>query len=159
MNKYDLLLLDLDGTTINTDELIVQAMFYFYDKYRDGQRKTREEIYYFSGPPINETFEKEFPEQDSGILKEEFMRITSNMYGKYATVYPYCREELEKFKNDGIKLVVVTSKMHSSSEIAIKAVGLGDLLIDIIAYDDVINPKPSGEGCLKAMELAGIKDW
>ena len=46
-NKYDLVLLDLDGTTADTDEMIIQSMYILYDKYRNGVYTPEEKIWYF----------------------------------------------------------------------------------------------------------------
>ena len=60
--KYDVILFDMDGTLIDTDELIAQTFFCLYDKYNNERRATKEEMAYFSGPPIRETLAKEFPQ-------------------------------------------------------------------------------------------------
>ena len=58
MNKYKVLLFDLDGTLCDTDEMIVQTMYAIYKEYKPVKIRTREELYYFSGPPIKETLAK-----------------------------------------------------------------------------------------------------
>ena len=64
MNKYRLILFDLDGTLCDTDEMVVQTMFAIYKNYQPTVVRTREELYYFSGPPIRETLKREFPNYD-----------------------------------------------------------------------------------------------
>ena len=81
-NKYDLVLLDMDGTIADTDEMIIQSMYELYDKYRDGRRTPVEEIYYFSGPPIRDTLKKEFPDMDNDSIVNEFVKISWNNYDK-----------------------------------------------------------------------------
>ena len=58
MNKYRLILFDLDGTLCDTDEMIVQTMRAIYLDYKPRKIRTRGELYYFSGPPIRETLKK-----------------------------------------------------------------------------------------------------
>ena len=60
--KYDVILFDMDGTIANTDRLILESFYKLYDKFNNGVRRSDEEIYYFSGPPIKETLKVEFPE-------------------------------------------------------------------------------------------------
>ena len=43
MNKYKLLLFDLDGTLCDTDEMIVQTMHAIYKEYKPVKERTREE--------------------------------------------------------------------------------------------------------------------
>ena len=64
MNKYKVLLFDLDGTLCDTDEMIVQTMYAIYKDYKPTKERTREELYYFSGPPIRETLKNDFPNYD-----------------------------------------------------------------------------------------------
>ena len=75
MPKYTTLLFDLDGTVADTDEMIVETMNILYDLYRGGRRTPIEEIYYFSGPPIYETLNKEFPGCDMEFMHSEFRRM------------------------------------------------------------------------------------
>ena len=62
MNKYKVLLFDLDGTLCDTDEMLIQSFFELYKTYKPTKIRTREELYYFSGPPIKDTLKNEFPD-------------------------------------------------------------------------------------------------
>ena len=62
MNKYKVLLFDLDGTLCDSDEMLIQSFFALYKKYRPVKIRTREELIYFSGPPIKKTLSDEFPD-------------------------------------------------------------------------------------------------
>ena len=59
--KYSIVIFDMDGTVLNSDPMILEAMNILYDKYRDGVRTPKEKVVYFSGPPIRETLKTEFP--------------------------------------------------------------------------------------------------
>ena len=83
MNKYKYLLFDLDGTLADTDPLIIQTMYDLYDKYNEGKRKSVEEIYYFSGPPIKETLSQEFPDVDLDLIYKDFHDISSILQDSY----------------------------------------------------------------------------
>ena len=71
MNKYKVLLFDLDGTLCDTDEMIVQTMYAIYKDYKPTKVRTREELYYFSGPPIRDTLAREFPDYDGDEMYEQ----------------------------------------------------------------------------------------
>ena len=75
MNKYRILLFDLDGTLCDTDEMIVQTMRAIYLDYKPTKIRTRGELYYFSGPPIRETLKNEFPDYDPEMMHEVFKRV------------------------------------------------------------------------------------
>lgn len=152
MPKYKYLLFDLDGTIADTDEMIVQTMYALYDLYRNGKRTPREEIYYFSGPPIYETLNKEFPGCDQEFMHSEFRRISLAMYPKLVKTYPHVKEVLTRLKEKGYKLGIITNKIHSSTLYCLDILGLNNLFDCLICYDDVINPKPNKEPIMKAME-------
>ena len=158
MNKYSTLLFDMDGTVVNTDELIVQTFFTLYDMYKDGQRRDRKDIYYFSGPPIRETLKKEFPDLDSQFIWDEFHRISWDYYPKYILPFEGVKETLIKLKEKGIKLGIVTNKIHKTTQYCLDILSLNGLFDVIIGFDDVNKGKPHQEGILKAMQLFNEND-
>ncbi len=158
MLKYQLVLFDMDGTIANTDELVVETMNEFYDKYKGGNRRPKEEVYYFSGPPIKETLSHEFPDLDADMLAKEFMIRSKEKYDTIVTGYPHCRETLLKLKECGIKLAVVTSKQHDMAIYCLKVINLDDVMDFIIGLNDVTHGKPSPEGINKAIETEGLLD-
>ena len=89
MNKYKALLFDLDGTLCDTDEMIVQTMFAIYKDYKPSKVRTREELYYFSGPPIRDTLAREFPDQDPEEMYDVFKRVSKGFYPKCPTVFAW----------------------------------------------------------------------
>ena len=157
MNKrYKLILLDFDGTLADTDEVLVQTMYVLYDKYNGGVRKSREEIKYFSGPPIDQTMAKEFPLYDRLKLLAEFNKIAIDMYPKYMKLYSGCKECLKRLKLGGYKIGLVTNKLHEPTILCLELLEVNHLFDVCIGYDDVNIGKPSGEGILKAMSLLNI---
>ena len=151
-------LFDLDGTVADTDEMIVQTMNVLYDKYRDGRRTPREEVYYFSGPPIYETLDKEFPGSDLEFMHAEFRRVSVELYPSTVKSYPDCKEVLLELKRQGYKLGVVTNKIHSSTLFCLKLIGLEGIFDSIVCYDDVSHPKPEKEPIYKAMHELSVSD-
>lgn len=156
MSKYKALLFDLDGTVADTDQMIVETMNVLYDLYRGGRRTPVEEIYYFSGPPIYDTLNKEFPGQDMEFMHNEFRRVSVSLYPKTVKTYPHCKETLISLKKKGYKIGVVTNKIHSSTLLCLKLIGLEGIFDSLVCYDDVKNPKPHGEPIYKAMEELGV---
>ena len=158
MPKYSALLFDLDGTVADTDQMIVETMNILYDLYRGGKRTPVEEIYYFSGPPIYDTLQKEFPDMDMEFMHEEFKRVSIGLYPKTVKTYPGCKEALLSLKEKGFKLGVVTNKIHSSTLVCLKLIGLEGVFDSLVCFDDVSSPKPDKEPILKAMEELGVSD-
>ena len=89
MNKYDLVLFDLDGTIADSDEMVIRSFQELYRLYGDGRELTREECYYFSGPTLDESFAKLFPNGDFNFLLKEFYRISIPLYKEVIDPYPH----------------------------------------------------------------------
>lgn len=159
MSKYTTILFDMDGTIANTDEMIVQTFLSLYKLYRkDAPATPREQIYYFSGPPIRETLKKEFPDLDLQFIWDEFHRVSWELYPEYTKGYPGCLEALKTLKEKGYRLGVVTNKIHRTTEYCIKLLGLEGLFDAVVGFDDVSVGKPNEEGMLKAMHMLGEED-
>ncbi len=149
--RYSLVIFDMDGTILNSDPMILEAMNVLYDKYRNGNRTPKEKVIYFSGPPIRETLKKEFPNLDQNFIFEEFHKESYKLYKTHTFSYHHSKEVLLSLKKQGFKLAIVTNKLHSLTEYALECIGLENIFDYIVGFDDVKNPKPNGEGILKAI--------
>ena len=158
MNKYKLLLFDLDGTLANTDEMVVQSFYALYKEFKPRVVRTREELYYFSGPPIRETVKTEFPDYDPKAVHQAFSRISKDFYAPYVTEYEDEIEVLKALKEAGYLLGVVTNKGGPLTKYTLEICHIEDMFDVVISADDVDSPKPNPEGIYKAMEKVDIKN-
>ena len=158
MNKYKILLFDLDGTLCDTDEMIVQTMQAIYKEFKPVKERSREELYYFSGPPIRDTLANEFPDQDPDYMYDVFKKVSKGFYKDF--VYPY-KDEIEiltALKEKGYRLGVVTNKGLPLTIYSLEICHIDSLFDVIISADDVAIPKPDPTGINKALEKLGIKN-
>ena len=158
MSKYRVLLFDLDGTLCDTDEMIVQTMFAIYKKVTPIKERTREELYYFSGPPIRETLRNEFPDQDPEKMYTMFKEVSKGYYPKCVKAYPDEIKVLSVLKEKGYLLGVVTNKGLPLTLYSLEICHIDGLFDIVVSADDVANPKPDPSGILKALEKLDIKD-
>ena len=158
MNKYKVLLFDLDGTLCDTDEMIVQTMLTIYKDYKPTIERTREELYYFSGPPISETLKREFPNYDPKQMHEVFRRVSKGFYPLYVKAYPDEIKVLKALKEKGYLLGVVTNKGGSLTQYSLELCHIDGLFDVVISADDVNTPKPDPAGINKALDKLGISN-
>ena len=158
MNNYRLLLFDLDGTLANTDEMVVQSFFSLYKRYNPKAVRTREELYYFSGPQIRDTLTKEFPDYPIEEMMEAFKTISKDFYAPYVTEYEDEIEVLKALKKQGYLLGVVTNKGGPLTQYTLEICHIEDLFDVVISADDVSAFKPNPEGIYKAMNMLNIKN-
>ena len=158
MNKYKILLFDLDGTLCDTDEMIVQTMFAIYKDYKPTKVRTREELYYFSGPPIRDTLAREFPDQDPEEMYDVFKRVSKGFYPKCVKAYQDEVKVLTLLKENGYRLGVVTNKGLPLTIYSLELCGINHLFDVIVSADDVAIPKPDPAGINKALDKLGVSN-
>lgn len=146
-------LFDLDGTLIDTNELIIKSFEHTFSKY--GFSFTREEIMDFNGPPLRDTFtslNKEFAEE----MLETYRSHNHLIHDQYIKLFPNIIETLDILKEKKVPVGIVTAKMRVGVDLGLKLTGLDQYFKTIVTIDDVTNPKPHPESVIKAMkELNG----
>src|SRR5699024_1585849 len=147
------ILFDLDGTLIDTNELIIASFEHTLKKY--NYHFTRDEIKAFNGPPLWSTFES-LDKEKAEEMVETYIEHNHKIHDKYARLYPNVLEVIAALQEKGINIGIVTAKMRDGVELGIQLTGLNKYFDTIVTVDDVKNPKPSAEPVLKAMhELNG----
>ncbi len=152
MKKYTTILFDVDGTIIDTDELILKTFHQLYDKYLQAKRRSDEEIFYFSGPPIRDTLQIEFPFVPIDKIYQEFHDLSWNNYPNSLREFPHVKEILLQLKDRGYNLGVITNKLHKTTDYCIELLKMKDIFSLIIGSDDVKKGKPDPEGVNFAIE-------
>lgn len=156
MSQYKLLLFDLDGTLCNTDEMVVQTFFKLYENYTPKVKRTREEIYYFSGPPLKKTMAEEFPNYRVEELCDAFVKTSKIYYDLTVTPYEDEIATLKALKQAGYKLGIVTNKSSAMLNYSLDLCKIKQFFDVIVPADAVATPKPSKEGIIKAMQQLNI---
>lgn len=158
MNKYRVILFDLDGTLCDTDEMIVQTFLSLYKEFKPTKIRTREELYYFSGPPIRDTMKKEFPDYDLDMMCAEFRKVSRSLYPPYVKEYKDEIETLRELKKNGYILGVVTNKGLPLTQLSLDICHIKEFFDVVITADDVPVGKPDPSGVLKALEMLNIQN-
>ncbi len=158
MHRYKVLLFDLDGTLCDTDEMLIQSFFALYKKYRPAKIRTREELIYFSGPPIKKTLVDEFPDYPFEEIYKAFQETSRELYLPYVKAFDNEIETLKRLREAGYLLGVVTNKGAPLTKYSLEVAHIDGLFDVVISADDVNAPKPSPLGIDKALERLGIED-
>lgn len=146
--KIHTILFDLDGTLIDTNELIIASFLHTFEHYK--LPITRAETLPFIGPSLKDTFDKVDSTKSEEMIKV-YREHNLHHHDNYVEAYPYVVETLKRLKAENIKLGIVTTKMRTGVNMGLKLVGLEELFDTIITLDDVTHEKPHPEPVIKAM--------
>lgn len=142
-------LFDLDGTLINTNELIYASFAYTFKQF--NLTFTNEELKSFNGPPLIDTFNKVNPEQAEAMF-DTYREHNFTHHDEYVEVYPHVLETIKRLKEANIPLGIVTTKMRDGAMKGLDLMELTPYFDTIITLNEVTHAKPHPEPVLKAMK-------
>lgn len=147
-----IIIFDLDGTVLDTYPLIRENFIEIFSRFLPDYHYTEEELQSFFGPPLIETFMKlTNDEETSRMLIREYRKISDRNQTAYTRLFPDSVLALETFQKQGIKMAILSNKLHEVIISGLKTMGILEYFSVIIGYDDVMNPKPDPEGISKIM--------
>lgn len=149
------LLFDLDGTLIDTNELISESFLHTLEKYYPGQYK-KEDVIPFNGPTLYETFTSLDPERAEEMVVE-YRRFNHEKHDELVTEFPGVFSTIKGLKEQGYKLGIVTTKMRNTVNMGLKLTKLDQFFDVIVSLDDVKKPKPDPEPVQLALSLLDAK--
>ncbi|KZZ84893.1 MULTISPECIES: pyrophosphatase PpaX [Bacillaceae] len=153
--KRNTILFDLDGTLINTNELIIESFLHTLNHYKPGEY-SRELVLPFIGPTLHDTFHSINPEKAEemiGVYRAFNHKQHDALVTEFATVF----ETVQKLHQEGFKLGIVTTKIRDTVNMGLKLTNLGQFFDVVVTLDDVEHAKPHPEPVLKALELLDSK--
>ena len=150
--QINTVLFDLDGTLIDTNELIIESFLYTLnpEKYK------RNDVLPFMGPTLRETFEAINPEKVDEMITT-YRQFNLANHDTLVKEFPHVFETIQALKQAGVKIGIVTTKVLQTVEKGLKLTKLDPFFDVVVALDHVQKAKPDPEPVLKALELLGSK--
>ncbi|XMB66826.1 pyrophosphatase PpaX [Mycoplasmatota bacterium zrk1] len=153
MKKVNTLLFDLDGTLIDTNEIIIESFKDVFREYVPNLDFDLEVYKGFIGPSLYQTF-------SSYIKDEEVIQKMIHHYREYYKsnefdyfkIYPNVLDVIIKLKEEGYNLGIVTTKYKEAAWPSFTNYELDKYFDIFISLDDVEKPKPDREPIDKALE-------
>lgn len=151
MNKINTLLFDLDGTLVNTNEIIIDSYKHAFNTHLTNHSITRNEIVEMIGPPLDKIFSK-YTKSPFEVQKmiDTYRAFYKQYEHDYFYLYDGVFDALTKLKSQNYNLAIVTSKFKVSAQPSIDHFNLDSIFDVIVTLNDVENPKPDKE----AVEVA-----
>jgi pyrophosphatase PpaX len=152
-------LFDLDGTIIDSIELILRSYRHTMQLHRGNEPMPPDEMWINGlGTPLWAQFGQITEDKEEIEAMVQTYR-TYNLAHHDAMVKPYdgVVDEIRRMKDAGMRLGVVTSKLRDGAMRGLRVSRIDDVFDIVIGSDDVTNAKPHPEPVLKAVEELGVQ--
>ena len=150
---FKFLLFDLDGTLVDTNEIIIRSFEHTLKNHLDYEVE-RKEIMEIFGEPLFDQM-AHFSADKAEFLCKAYRDFYSNKHLELTRPFPGIKEVLSQLKDQGVTMAVVTNKSRKFAELGLKDFELWPYFEYLVASDDVVQGKPDPEGLFKAMEAIG----
>lgn len=147
--KSKIALFDLDGTLLNTNDLIIETFKYTLKKHLDLDIASEDLIPYM-GEPLGKTLNS-FCQREASNMLQTYRSYNSEKHDDLTTLFPEVRETLSTLREYGFKIGLVTSKQTAMAIHGLKLFGLYNYFHCIVGSGDTIEHKPHPEPILKAI--------
>lgn len=143
MKKIETIIYDLDGTLIDTNDIIIRSFRSTFEKFEPNTKMPLEKIQTFIGPPLGSTFRNytndpfKIQEMIDTYRKHYIENEKDNFH-----LYPGVLTTLKKLKQLGYKLAILTSKTKDAATPSFTKTGLSNYFDLFVCVDDVKNAKP-----------------
>lgn len=148
------ILFDIDGTLINTVDLIVKALDYTYQKHL-GIALPREEIRRLIGLPLKVQM-RYLDDRVAGNAPHDLMEADEVAYYKahrdQERVIPEAVQAVQTAYRKGYAVALVTSKSREELHITLPKLAVDAYVDTVVAADDTERHKPAPDPVLKALE-------
>lgn len=144
-------LFDLDGTLINTNELVIASFKHTVKKHLDRDI-AEEELYRHFGEPLIDIMRQLCPEQAMEMVKT-YREFNLVRHDELTTPFPGAAETLADLDRRGFRLGVVTSKIRHMAERGLRLFGLDRWMDVLVSFEDTEHHKPHPEPIRTALDL------
>ncbi len=159
MPKNIAVLFDLDGTLIDSNEIIIESYFHAFKTFRPDLDLSREDVLTFIGPTLEMVFKEYVSEDQIAPMIQTYRAYYVANEGLHHTLYPGVVKGLMDLKNLGVKLSIVTSKFKEAAWRSFTHYQLDAFFDAFVALDDVKHPKPDKEPVEVALKRLGGADY
>ncbi|MBQ9229358.1 MAG: HAD-IA family hydrolase [Eubacterium sp.] len=146
---------DLDGTLVNTITDLGNACNYVLKLHGYPLKWNEEDYKRFVGNGMRVLIDRAYehtlsPDALESVLKE-FKQYYAATMMTHTAIYPGVREQLERMKQYGIKLAVVTNKAHEAAVALLDTLFGKDFFDSIVGQQEELPPKPNPTAVLRAL--------
>lgn len=145
-------LFDLDGTIIDTNELIISSFLDVLGRHYPNEVYTRERIIPHMGATLEAQLRIFSGREDVTDLVKDYRTYNNAHHDEMVRQFPHVLEVMDTLYHRGVTLGVVTTKIQSTAMRSLETLGLLKYMAAIVTVEDVEHPKPHPEPVLTAVQ-------
>ncbi|PQP86794.1 pyrophosphatase PpaX [Paenibacillus sp. AR247] len=150
----DTVLFDLDGTIIDTNELIISSFMHVLEKHVQPPL-TREVIIPKMGMTLEQQLQFFSGSEDVTHFHQAYRTYNDAHHDEMVQPFPHVLEVIKELSRRGITMGVVTTKNKPGTFRVLEMFGLDKYMKAIVTVMDVEHPKPHPEPVLMAIKQLG----
>lgn len=154
-NEKPLLLFDLDGTLIDSQELVFETFRQVFKRRKPGYPLSEQELYSFFGPTLEESFSRYFPPDEVPEVIDLYQQINLDLHPTLLKTMPYAKETLKALHDQGYSLGIVSNKRRHPVEYGLRLTNLTPYFDQVFAKEDQPACKPNPDGLIHAATVFG----
>jgi pyrophosphatase PpaX len=149
--KIECVLFDLDGTIVDTNELILNSFLYALQR-NNLPLLSREEMIPHMGTTLQHQMRVFSGLEDVSILEQAYRSYNYEHHDVLIRSFPHVNETMEELARQGIRMGIVTTKIRPTTLKALEMFDLLKYMDTIVTVNDVTEPKPHPEPVLTALQ-------
>lgn len=153
--KAACILFDLDGTVLNTNDLVMESLK-FTIKTNLGTAVEDRSLYQYFGRPLVDIMADLDPVHADSLIAS-YREYNLLNHDNLTRLFPKVPETLKELKKSGIVTGVVTSKIKKLAVHGLTLFDIDDMFDICIAYEDTGRHKPEPDPVLKALGDLGLE--
>ncbi|MFD2114915.1 pyrophosphatase PpaX [Paenibacillus yanchengensis] len=145
-------LFDLDGTILDTNELIIMSFLQVLEN-NTPEPLTRDHIIPYMGESLVDQLRKLSGRHDVDDLVAAYRKISSERHDQYVRLFPDVKEVIQQLRKHQVQIGIVTTKARLTTIRGLEYTGIADLVDAVVTSDDVEKVKPDAEPVVQALQL------
>ena len=156
LSHINTVLFDLDGTLLDSNELIAESWLYTI-KALTGEELPVEDIYTTFGEMLIDSMKRLMPGVDAKRARDVYREYQQEIFLDRIKLFDGVKETLERLRTAGVKSALVTSRLRNSTEKALAHFNIIDLFDAILTANDTEKHKPDPTPVFMILDMIDSK--
>ena len=148
-------LFDVDGTLLDTKNLVYQAYRYAFER-AEMDAPSMDELLPYMGSPTPEVLKNVAPDHPAASLTEWYLEF-QRAHLDWAMPVDGSRRTLQALRRAGLPIAAISARSKRALHDSLDSSHLGALIDFVVAEEDVTEHKPHPAALLKALTTFGIE--